>query len=138
MRALGRHVVIDLYGCDPDRLADVRGVERAMTRAARAAGAEVVKTVFHAFSPVGVSGVVVITESHLAVHTWPEHGYASVDLFTCGGRADPAAALAVLARAFRARAHTFAARQRGPLAPDGRLIDASKPRHPSTRAPTRS
>jgi S-adenosylmethionine decarboxylase proenzyme len=129
-RALGRHVVIDLYGCDSDRLADVRGVERAMMRAARAAGAEVVKSIFHAFSPFGVSGVVVITESHLAVHTWPEHGYASIDLFTCGLRADPVAARDVLARAFRARTHTFAVRQRGPLMPDGRLIGALKPRLP--------
>ena len=55
-----------------------------MTEAAKTAGATVVKTVFHHFSPHGISGVVVIAESHLAVHTWPEHGYASIDIFTCG------------------------------------------------------
>ncbi len=55
-----------------------------MTAAAEAAEATVVGTVFHPFSPQGISGVVVIEESHLSIHTWPEHGYAAVDFFTCG------------------------------------------------------
>jgi spermidine synthase len=63
---------------------DVAGIERDMVAAAQKAGATVINSTFHHFSPWGVSGVVVIQESHLAIHTWPEYGYAAVDLFTCG------------------------------------------------------
>ena len=67
-----------------------------MVRAANAANATVINTSFHRFSPYGVSGVVVIHESHLSIHTWPEHGFAAVDLFTCGDTSDPWAAYGVL------------------------------------------
>jgi S-adenosylmethionine decarboxylase len=60
-----------------------------MVDAALEAGAEVREVAFHKFSPQGVSGVVVISESHLAIHTWPELGYAAVDVFTCGEKVDP-------------------------------------------------
>lgn len=60
-----------------------------MVNAALEAGAEVREFVFHKFSPQGVSGVVVISESHLAIHTWPELGYAAVDVFTCGDKVNP-------------------------------------------------
>jgi S-adenosylmethionine decarboxylase proenzyme len=82
--ALGHQLAIELYGCDPGVLDDVDSISRHMLGAAAAAGATVVGHSFHRFSPQGVSGVVIIAESHLAVHTWPEHGYAAVDLFTCG------------------------------------------------------
>ena len=112
---LGDHVLIDLYGCAPELLSDVPHVERTMTTAARAAGATIVKAVFHAFNPVGVSGVVVITESHLAIHTWPEHAFASVDLFTCGASIDAKAGIEVLRRGFRAERVTVKEVQRGEL-----------------------
>ncbi|MGC8604605.1 MAG: adenosylmethionine decarboxylase, partial [Desulfomonilaceae bacterium] len=57
--------------------------------AAEIAGATVLKTAFQNFNPQGVSGVVVIAESHLTIHTWPEYGYAAIDIFTCGTRVDP-------------------------------------------------
>ena len=60
-----------------------------MVKAALEAGAEIREVAFHKFSPQGVSGVVVISESHLAIHTWPELGYAAVDVFTCGDSVDP-------------------------------------------------
>jgi S-adenosylmethionine decarboxylase proenzyme len=65
-------------------LNDLTGVEELMKRAARYAGATIVASVFHPFSPQGVSGVVVVEESHLSIHTWPELGYAAVDFYTCG------------------------------------------------------
>jgi spermidine synthase len=71
-------------GCDPHIMNDVSSIERDMVDAALKAGATVINSTFHHFSPYGVSGVVVIQESHLAIHTWPEYGYAAVDLFTCG------------------------------------------------------
>jgi len=89
MSALGRHVLAEFYGCPPEILNDIHGIERTMVDAALEAGAEVREVAFHKFSPQGVSGVVVISESHLAIHTWPELGYAAVDVFTCGKTVDP-------------------------------------------------
>ena len=88
-QALGRHILCEAYGCDKEILNDVRHVEKIMVAAALAAGAEVREVAFHHFSPQGVSGVVVISESHLAIHTWPEFGYAAIDVFTCGDTVDP-------------------------------------------------
>lgn len=74
----------ELYGCDKDALDDVAQIQSLMLEAARVAGATVVSSQFHKFAPQGVSGVVLIAESHIAIHTWPERGYAALDLFTCG------------------------------------------------------
>ena len=89
MGALGRHVLAEFFGCSFEVLNDLKKVEKTMVNAALEAGAEVREYVFHKFSPHGVSGVVVISESHLAIHTWPELGYAAVDVFTCGERVNP-------------------------------------------------
>ncbi|MCR6546464.1 adenosylmethionine decarboxylase [Dehalobacterium formicoaceticum] len=102
MRALGRHVLAEFYDCPFEVLNDLKQVERNMVQAALDAGAEVREFVFHKFSPQGVSGVVVISESHLAIHTWPELGYASVDVFTCGDRVDPWDACKILKESFQA------------------------------------
>jgi S-adenosylmethionine decarboxylase len=89
MNALGRHVLAEIYGCNPEVLDNPETVERILVQAAVEAGADVRQVAFHKFSPQGVSGVVVISESHLAIHTWPEYGYAAVDVFTCGDRVNP-------------------------------------------------
>ncbi|NMA92080.1 MAG: S-adenosylmethionine decarboxylase proenzyme [Firmicutes bacterium] len=89
MSALGRHILVEYYGCPPSILNNIDFIKQGMVAAALEAGAEVRETVFHHFSPQGVSGVVVISESHLAIHTWPEFGYAAVDIFTCGQTVDP-------------------------------------------------
>ncbi|MGE5398669.1 MAG: adenosylmethionine decarboxylase [Chitinophagales bacterium] len=89
MQSLGRQILAEIYGCSFDILNNVELVEEIMINAALEAGAEVREFVFHKFSPQGVSGVVVISESHLAIHTWPELGYAAVDVFTCGDRVNP-------------------------------------------------
>lgn len=83
MASLGRHALLDLYGCDPEILNDPQYLQSLLRQTALDLECTVVEEVFHTFAPHGVSGVVVIAESHLAVHTWPEHGYAAVDLFTC-------------------------------------------------------
>ena len=100
--ALGRHVLAEVYGCSFDILNDVKKVEEIMVNAALEAGAELREVVFHKFSPQGVSGVVVISESHLAIHTWPELGYAAVDVFTCGDRVNPWDAVNYLKKMFGA------------------------------------
>jgi len=89
MKALGRHVLVEFYGCDSQALNQKAQLEAVMREAAEESGATVVSTAFHLFNPHGVSGVVVIAESHLTIHTWPEYNYAAVDLFTCGDSVDP-------------------------------------------------
>jgi len=84
LKALGRHLLAEYHGCDPELLDDIDRIEVLLNRAASIAGANVVASVFHPFAPQGVTGVVVVEESHLSIHTWPEHGYAAVDFYTCG------------------------------------------------------
>jgi len=89
MKALGIHLLIELWSCNRQKLDNLDYLETIMSQAAEIAGATVLKTAFQDFNPQGVSGVVVIAESHLTIHTWPEHGYAAVDIFTCGTVVDP-------------------------------------------------
>ncbi len=86
---LGRHILAEFYNCDEIMMNDVDFIAKAMTEAARVSGATVVGSDFHEFKPWGVSGVVVISESHLSIHTWPEYKYAAIDLFTCGSDVNP-------------------------------------------------
>lgn len=81
---LGTHVLLELYDCPAALLNTPADSERILLAAASIMGATIIESRFHAFSPHGVSGVVVIAESHLTIHTWPEHGYAAVDVFSCG------------------------------------------------------
>lgn len=101
-QALGRHILCESYGCAPEVLNDRKGVEQIMVDAALKTGAEVREVAFHKFSPQGVSGVVIISESHLTIHTWPELGYASIDVYTCGDHVDPWAAINYMNEAFGA------------------------------------
>lgn len=113
-KTLGWHALMELSECDPDRLRSVRGIRAAMLEAARLAGGTVVRSVFHAFSPWGVSGVVVIAESHLTIHTWPEHGYAAVDVFSCSPHLDASAVRRHLRSALGARRASVRRVRRGP------------------------
>ena len=89
MKTLGTHLLIELWACNREKIDNVDYLCRIMSQAAEVAGATVLKTAFQDFNPQGVSGVVVIAESHLTIHTWPEYGYAAVDIFTCGTTVDP-------------------------------------------------
>jgi S-adenosylmethionine decarboxylase len=86
--ALGRHMTVDFYDCNSNIIADSEKVKQAFLTAAKVSGATVLDYSFHVFEPQGVSGVVIIAESHFAVHAWPEHDYAAVDLFTCSETID--------------------------------------------------
>ncbi len=116
MNSLGTHVLAEFYECATGMLNDPEVIERAMNEAAEVSGATVVQSVFHMFSPHGVSGVVVVAESHLAVHTWPEYGYAAVDYFSCGP-VDSEAAIRYLQEKFGAERVTIRKIERGILAP---------------------
>jgi S-adenosylmethionine decarboxylase proenzyme len=94
--AIGYHTLIDLSGCNSDLLNDAERLEAILHEVANRIGATIVRSVMHPFAPIGVSGVLVIAESHITIHTWPEHGYAALDFFTCGQKMDIQAGLAYL------------------------------------------
>jgi len=112
---LGRHILAEFFECDPNILNNIQKVESLMIDAALECGATIVQKCFHMFSPHGVSGVVIIAESHLAIHTWPELGYAAVDLFTCGEKCDPKIAYEFLKKHFNSTNASFTQLNRGIL-----------------------
>lgn len=122
MKALGKHIVCELSGCDAQALTDLELVRSVMVGAAREANAEVMEVAFHRFMPQGVSGVVVIAESHLSIHTWPESGYAAMDFYTCGDHTDPWKACEFAAKAFSATSMLTTEVKRGIEATKGRFI----------------
>lgn len=100
----GLHILCELYECDSEILDDELQIESLMIEAALECGAEVRKTAFQKFSPQGVSGVVVISESHLTIHTWPQgqYRYAAIDIFTCGDKINPEDACEYLMKKLKA------------------------------------
>lgn len=102
MKTIGRHLIAEYYGCDVDVLDDSAFIREHMVEAAIRCGATVMSETFHHFEPHGVSGTVVISESHLSIHTWPESGYVAVDIYTCGGL-DPRPGFRYLAERLGAR-----------------------------------
>ncbi len=82
---LGRHVLVEMHGCSPVALNDLEALQTSMLDAAALLGTTVLNVYGHRFTPQGATVIVAIAESHLTVHTWPEHGYAAIDFFLCGG-----------------------------------------------------
>ena len=118
MNALGTHLLLDLKDCDKEVLNDLTFLKDSLLAAAVEAGATVLGESFHRFSPQGVSGVVIIAESHLFIHTWPEYGYAAVDIFTCGDSNQPRRAAKFLIGKLQTKNHSIIELQRGILALD--------------------
>lgn len=112
--SLGSHLLVELFGCDCEALKEERTVGAALEEAARESDATVVAQSFHEFKPYGVSGAVIIKESHYTIHTWPEHGYAAVDLFYCGGTIAVHKAVEVLQDRFKPARIKFLVVRRGP------------------------
>lgn len=96
MNGLGRHLLLELREAEPKKLNDVEEIKRILMKAVEESGATLVDYTFRKFSPQGVSGVIVIAESHISIHTWPEYGYAAVDIFTCGDSIQPEKAVSVI------------------------------------------
>ena len=113
MKALGKHVLVELYDCDYKLLNDINFIKEVMLEAAKKSGATVLGESFHQFSPQGVSGVIIIAESHLTIHTWPEHGYAGADIFTCGTRVKPEKAAEVIIARLKPVTHSIIKMDRG-------------------------
>jgi S-adenosylmethionine decarboxylase len=131
----GRHVLAELTGCPPEVLNDLAGLEICFRKCAVEGGATLVSSHFHHFSPQGVSGVVVIAESHITVHTWPEHGYAAVDVFTCGHPEVAEAVMALIIAALHAETVHRTSFQRGPHATPAIIKECGHLAHPSSMPP---
>ncbi len=100
--SIGKHWMLEIYGCNSEKLKTIDFVQKTLHESAQIAGATIVNENFHQFSPFGVSGVIVIEESHFTIHTWPEHHYAAVDIFTCGTSIDVQKAIDFLKQHFDA------------------------------------
>ena len=93
---VGKHCILELYNCDHAKLDDEAFLRTAITTAAKRAGATLLNLITHRFEPQGVTGLALLAESHISIHTWPESGYAAVDVFTCGDHTMPERACDVL------------------------------------------
>jgi S-adenosylmethionine decarboxylase len=106
-------MLLELFDCDPDAINSLDIVKTSMVEAAKRAQATIVDVIFHEFNPFGISGVVVIAESHLAIHTWPEYRYAAVDVFSCGETLQPQVAVEHLVEQLGAARTSVVELQRG-------------------------
>jgi S-adenosylmethionine decarboxylase len=100
---LGTHCLLELYGCDAERINDPTFIERILTEAAQVSNATLIKTFVHQFEPQGVTGFALLGESHISLHSWPESGYVAADCYTCGDRAVPELACEFLTRELKAK-----------------------------------
>jgi S-adenosylmethionine decarboxylase len=127
---VGKHCILELYACDCAKLDDEDFVRAALSNAALRAGATLLNLISHHFQPHGVTGLALLAESHISFHSWPESGYAAVDVFTCGDHTMPESACRVLVEEFGSRHHQLrsfrretpamiAALERQPAAMDG-------------------
>ncbi|MCB1190560.1 MAG: S-adenosylmethionine decarboxylase proenzyme [Leptospiraceae bacterium] len=115
MNALGNHVIAEFYDCDEFIINDQETIQEVMMGAVEISGATIIKPVFHKFNPHGVSGVVVVAESHFSIHTWPEYKYCAIDIFTCGDLIDNHKALHFLKQELKAKNISVVEMKRGLL-----------------------
>lgn len=115
MYALGTHLLVELRECNTEILKNLEKVRNALVSAAKEAKATIVDVSFHEFNPFGISGVVVIAESHLTIHTWPEYDYAAIDIFTCGDIIKPEVAASFLIKQFECKNPSIVEMKRGIL-----------------------
>jgi len=140
MKAIGRHIILEMWGCQ--NLDSAETAERALREMVVALDVNLLDLRVYPFSPVGVTGMAIVSESHLVIHTWPEYGYAAVDIFTCGAPRDPQDAVHVLRRLFRPERIGVMEINRGqvdlPEYAVGAPEERPRPRPRPTRAPAYS
>ena len=120
----GDHYLVDLHGCDVALIADAKPTEKALLEAATRCGSTIIEYHFHQYQPQGVSGVILIAESHISIHTWPETGFVAVDVFTSGDVMKPEVAIQILQDAFSADRVDVMKVTRGTLSTDDSWRDA--------------
>jgi S-adenosylmethionine decarboxylase len=113
LEALGKHLLLELIDCDATLLNDIEYLRKVVSDTARQIGATVIKDSFYQFTPQGVSGVVIIAESHISIHTWPEYSFAAVDVFTCGDVIDPKKAVKPFVEKLKATSSSYVEMKRG-------------------------
>jgi len=131
LQALGSHLLLELKDCNAKLLNNQKKLEEILVAAAKTAKATVIESRFHKFNPCGISGVVVIAESHLTIHSWPEYAYAAVDIFTCGETLKPSIAAEYLIRKLQSKNPSILEVKRGLLFADDRKL----PHKPDKGAP---
>jgi len=112
-KALGRHILLDLYNCESESLNNVETLEKILEKSAREAKATILQKSFHKFNPHGISGFILIAESHLSIHVWPEYRYAAIDIYTCGNKALPEKAMEVLIAELKPKSFSVIKHDRG-------------------------
>ena len=115
MKSLGTHLIVELLDCDAKVIDSLKDVEGILLESAKISGAEIIKSIFHKFTPQGVTGMIVIAESHFSIHTWPEYGYAALDIFTCGKDINSSLALDYLKDKLKVRSLSIVEIKRGTL-----------------------
>jgi S-adenosylmethionine decarboxylase len=110
---LGRHVIADLSGCASHLISSVDYVQEVLEVAVVRAGATIINSIFHKFSPTGVSGIILLSESHCSIHTWPGEEYAAIDIYTCGEHVFPQVAAEYIADKLHAKEICFSSLERG-------------------------
>jgi len=115
LNALGTQILLELRDCNRELLNDLPHIRNSLLQAARDLGATIIGDSFHQFSPQGVTGVIAIAESHLCIHTWPEYGYAAVDIFTCGEAFKPQKAVDMVVKSVESQEHSVTEIERGIL-----------------------
>jgi len=111
--ALGYHYIIEASGCDPKILGDPVKLREILLRAAKEAKMDIRIVHFYKFSPTGVSGMVIVTGSHISIHTWPENEYAAIDVYICGNTSEPEKAIEVILGEIKAEHAHITEVQRG-------------------------
>jgi S-adenosylmethionine decarboxylase len=114
--------LVELRDCNPKILNNLKAVQEIMVDAAKIANATIVDIAFHKFNPFGISGIVIIAESHLSIHTWPEYSYAAVDIFTCGSALKPEKAVTYLTEKFECKSPSVVEVKRGIISTDNKKL----------------
>lgn len=120
---VGRHAIADIYDCCKDKIDDIDYIKKIIFDSAECANLHIVDSKFHKFEPIGISGVLILSESHLTVHTWPEYNYLAVDVFTCGNRIDPKKACEIIAKKFQSKKYEIKEIERGKNCEVSRIRD---------------
>ncbi len=108
----GKHCILELYECDPMKLNDEAFIRTTMTIASKNSGATLLNLITHRFTPQGITGLALLAESHLSIHTWPESRYAAVDVFTCGDHTMPDRACDVLRKELDSKKYSLRSLER--------------------------
>lgn len=122
MRSIGSHLLADFYDCECGMLDNKNWLEKVLTESVKRANAKALTSNFHEFNPFGISGVIIIAESHFAVHTWPEHKFVSLDIYTCGGNTSPWSAFEYLKKMFKPKNVSVVEMKRGVLDVERKVV----------------